>query len=374
MKRIIILFVILLNGSISVAQLISAAQVCQLPLIANESSGVVKAGPNSFWTHNDSGGLPELYEFDSSGTLLRTLSLSGATNVDWEDLAMDSAGYIYIGDVGNNFNFRQELKIFKIPPPSAIIGNIVSDFDTIWFHYADQTQFPPPLSQWNYDLEAMTIIGDSIYLFTKNRTNPATGYSRVYTIPAVEGNYAADLRDSIFTGTGTIDHYGITGAASNADGSTLVLISNLRTWIFNGYSLPYFSQGTVQTFEFANPSAKEAVTFGNDSTIWMTSEGSPTAAGFLYRLDSASLFTAVTEMKVNQMSVYPNPFIREILITSEQNLKNVTLSDFTGKIIMTKKIQGKEFRLLTDKALTSGLYMLYIETTAGLSTFRVIKQ
>lgn len=368
-----LLFTLLVLGNTAFAQLINVAQVCQLPLIANESSGIVKAGPNSFWTHNDSGGQPDLYEFDSSGTLLRTLTLSGGFNVDWEELAMDSSGNIYIGDFGNNFNFRQELKIFKIPPPATIIGNQITTYDTIWFHYEDQTQFPPPLSQWNYDLEAMTIIHDSIYLFTKNRTNPPTGYSRVYSLPTTGGNYAARLRDSIFTGTGTIDHFGITGAASNSDGSTLVLISNLRIWILNGFNLPYFSQGTIQAFEFAVPSAKEAVTFGNDSVIWLTAEGSPSAAGFLYRLDSAALLTGLQENVNLPVTVFPNPFHDEIIIHTQHQVKEIKLFDLSGKLLFSQ-IGLKKNKVILPGQLPPAMYFLRIETEKGTRTFKILKE
>jgi hypothetical protein len=37
--------------------------------------------------------------------VLRTVAITNATNVDWEDIAQD-ASYIYIGDIGNNFEIE----------------------------------------------------------------------------------------------------------------------------------------------------------------------------------------------------------------------------------------------------------------------------
>jgi hypothetical protein len=45
-------------------------------------------------THNDSGNQANLYEIDAStGIVIRTVCITNATNVDWEDIAQD-ASYI----------------------------------------------------------------------------------------------------------------------------------------------------------------------------------------------------------------------------------------------------------------------------------------
>jgi hypothetical protein len=68
---------------------------------------------NNIITHNDSGGQANLYEINAStGAVLRTVAITNATNVDWEDIAQDAL-YIYIGDIGNNFGNRTDLKYIK---------------------------------------------------------------------------------------------------------------------------------------------------------------------------------------------------------------------------------------------------------------------
>src|SRR5438874_9337753 len=54
-----------------------------------ESSGLVasRRTPGVFWTHNDSGDGPYLYATDRKGRALAKFTVSGATNVDWEDIA-----------------------------------------------------------------------------------------------------------------------------------------------------------------------------------------------------------------------------------------------------------------------------------------------
>ena len=65
-------------------------------------------------THNDSQGLNNLYEINkNTGNISRTVTIKGATNVDWEDLCQDGE-YIYNGDFGNNKGSRTDLKIYKL--------------------------------------------------------------------------------------------------------------------------------------------------------------------------------------------------------------------------------------------------------------------
>ena len=85
-----------------------------MPICINENSGLVKAWQDGYyWTHNDGGGNPELYMLNATGQLFDTLEVKDAINVDWEDLAKDSKGSLYIGDFGNNSNKRENLNIYK---------------------------------------------------------------------------------------------------------------------------------------------------------------------------------------------------------------------------------------------------------------------
>lgn len=366
-------FLFLLVSGITLGQPVATVmQIAQLPFAANESSGLVKAGPNSFWTHNDSGGLPELYETDSSGTLLRTLQLSNCSNVDWEDLSMDAMGRMYIGDFGNNFNFRQVLSIYRIPPPATISGNTFAVQDTIRYYYPDQTQFPPPQSQWNYDMEAMAVFQDSIYLFTKNRTNPNTGYSRLYIIPAQPGLHAASLRDSIFTGTGTIDNYSITGAAIKSDGSRILLMSNLRLWLLKDYAFPFISSGSKQEFIFSNASQKEGVCIADDSVAWFSDEGAPGLSGYLYRLTDDSILTSLQAIDTSTLMVWPNPFNNVLNVKSQELPLSISIHNLSGKQLVKVKGINQEQTLNTEK-LAPGIYLLRVKYKGGDKYSKLLK-
>jgi hypothetical protein len=81
-----------------------------------ESSGIVKSRrlEGVFWTHNDSGHPPRLFAVDRQGGRIGTVDLLDATNVDWEDIAIDDAGFLYLCDIGNNRNRRENLIVYQV--------------------------------------------------------------------------------------------------------------------------------------------------------------------------------------------------------------------------------------------------------------------
>ncbi len=85
----------------------------------NEFSGLVKSRSHDdvFWTHHDSGHQPNLYAVSSQGEVLARVKVEGITIGDWEDIAIDDDGYLYLGDIGDNTNRRKSYVIHKIKEP-----------------------------------------------------------------------------------------------------------------------------------------------------------------------------------------------------------------------------------------------------------------
>ena len=74
------------------------------------------------WSHNDSGGAPELYAMREDGTALGAYPVEGATATDWEDMASgpgtDGAGdFLYVGDIGDNGAVRASVTVYRVPEP-----------------------------------------------------------------------------------------------------------------------------------------------------------------------------------------------------------------------------------------------------------------
>lgn len=200
------------------------AKINPLPSVLEESSGLQWAD-GSLWSFNDGGGEAVLFRMDTStGAVLQTVTLEGATNVDWEGMAFDGS-HFYIGDFGNNAGNRQDLKIYTFPlaaiqdrheekavtVPAAQIG-------VIHFRYADQLQ-PPAARGMNYtafDCEAMLVDGGKIQLFSKNWIDNSTTHYVINSTKA--GNYVADPLETLATG------YLVTAADKVPGTDTVVLI------------------------------------------------------------------------------------------------------------------------------------------------------
>jgi hypothetical protein len=87
-----------------------------------ESSGLALCSvrPDAFWTHNDSGD-PELFLVDLNGETLARLAVPQARCFDWEDcttLRREGRNYLFVGDVGDNFQRREATELFLIEEPS----------------------------------------------------------------------------------------------------------------------------------------------------------------------------------------------------------------------------------------------------------------
>ncbi|MES2285283.1 MAG: T9SS type A sorting domain-containing protein [Bacteroidota bacterium] len=329
----------LISINISHSQTISIVEKATLPAVLIQSSGIEVVNKNYIWSHNDSSGNPELYSFDSTGTLLRTLKILNATNIDWEDMAKDTSGNFFIGDFGNNNNTRQDLKIYIIPDPATILVDSVIP-QVINYTYSDQFAFPPPDSLKNFDAEAMIAFQDSLYIFSKDWSNPYSGYTKLYKLPSAPGTYMAELIDSFYTGPGPTIPYSITSADISPDNSKLMLLGYNKCWLFTNFTGNDFFSGTSQLFNLPL-SQKEAIGFITNDDLYVTDE---LVSGFgkkLYYLKILPDPTALNESENEALNftVFPNPFSEKTSIsiyTKEAGNYTVIIYNELGQKVFLK--------------------------------------
>lgn len=156
------------------SQLLLDAQ--NLPKKINETSGL-EFYDKYLMTHNDSGGSPKLYVFNTDGEIQMEAKITQAINRDWEDLAADECHY-FIADVGNNAGSRKDLTIY-------ILNNYLMLEDSIKINYESQAQFNKR-KRHTFDAEGLTVVGDSLLLFSKDRKQFQT---QLYVFPKVGGQY-----------------------------------------------------------------------------------------------------------------------------------------------------------------------------------------
>lgn len=123
----------------------SAAVFAPLTQVADpelpEMSGLAasRRWPGLYWTLNDSGGTPTLYAFNRRGQVLSKVEVVGASNIDWEDLALfeqDGRSWLAVGDIGDNLAWRDSVSIYLLPEPEP--GDLQAAFERrIDFRYPD---------------------------------------------------------------------------------------------------------------------------------------------------------------------------------------------------------------------------------------------
>lgn len=92
-----------------------------------EASGIVQSRrfPGIFWAHNDSGNPPALFAVTRDGKLVREYTVA-VPNVDWEDIAIDDAGHLYLGEIGNNDGRLPLRAIYTIDEPDPAIAPVLA--------------------------------------------------------------------------------------------------------------------------------------------------------------------------------------------------------------------------------------------------------
>jgi hypothetical protein len=190
-----------------------------LPATINETSGLVNTG-GDLWTFNDSGNPNIIYKIDpANGHILQTVTVSNATNTDWEAITAD-ADYLYIGDFGNNASGnRTNLTVWRITKADITAGSAVSvTASAINFSYQDQViSGPVAANTTNYDCEAFLVKDGVLHLFTKEWTS---GHTRHYTLSATPGTYSITA----------VEDYNVTGLITDAG------ISSTNQIVLIGYT------------------------------------------------------------------------------------------------------------------------------------------
>ncbi len=358
--------------TINKSQAITTTVKGAIPSVVSESSGLDYNGNASFWTHNDGFGDNRLYKVNFSGTLTQTITVTGATNYDWEDLTHDAnRDYMFIGDFGNNNCDRTNLCVYRIPYPHT--GVVSAAADAIHFSYPDQRSIPSP---WmNFDVEAFCHFNGNIYLFTKT-DGSAIGYTKMYMIPDNPGTYVATLVDSFYTNDRT------TSADINADGTALVLISNSHIHVFKNFSGNNFFNGSHTQINISGSwTQKESVTFTSNNEIYLTDEDNGSGNNLYYVSLSgyipAATTNAVNEIENSSASVYPNPASELVHFDLSKQFKTVSIQlyDITGKLVNSVSYDNSQQVVMNIDKYSPGIYFYKILAEGNLlKTERLIIQ
>jgi hypothetical protein len=199
-----------------------------------ESSGVIASRryADVFWTHNDGGGPKKqvLYAIDRKSNTRASFSVIDVTLHDWEDIAIDDAGHLYIGDIGNNEAKRDALTVYEIdePNPQAGTGSVAPK--RAW-----KLKFPGA----PFDCESLFVWKDQGYVVSKVFDKAR---AQIFRFPLKETNEPLTLE---LVATTKIKSP-VTGADISADGTLLGLVAKDGAYVFR-------IDGDVTRVSKANP-------------------------------------------------------------------------------------------------------------------------
>jgi Secretion system C-terminal sorting domain len=363
MKLINLLHIFILSGSLAYGQELTINT--ELSDSINESSGLVLLNDRLI-TINDSGGDPALYEVDTlTGGILRTVVISNASNVDWEEITMDDE-YLYVCDIGNNNGSRTNLVIYRVQISDYL--NAVNDSvvgEPIHYSYSDQTDFNSSPNSTNFDAEAALVIGDSIYIFTKNWNDYQ---SNVYVLPKIPGTYSAAKIASI-------DAQGlITGVCYNTESGSVVL---------TGYTFPSFFIIELSNFMISPvlyddmtrynvpiplgySTQGECITFVDASKYYFTCEESFMGSPALYSFTINNL----ASVEINDQSpfaAYPNPAKDVVYVTGEIG-SVIQIYGTNGRLVYGNNSMTTNELMLDVSNWQEGIYIINQMDDVGRNT------
>lgn len=193
------------------------------PRLAEASGAALsRANPDLIWTIGDSGNPPDLFAIDATGSLRAVFSVAGATNVDWEAVAVGPCGQqtcVYIADTGDNSEHRSDVVIYRVPEPI-----VAGDFRTATQTLAGVERIKLVYPDRPHDVEAMAVTGSGeILLVTKGRSAGVL----VFSIPPAAWSTGQTItplrRDSLpITAVGGMGRE-VTGMALSPDGHRIVV-------------------------------------------------------------------------------------------------------------------------------------------------------
>lgn len=250
----------------------------------SECSGIAasRKNPGYFWVTNDSDPQgPMLYLIDSLGKGKKEYLLGGATQRDWEDLAVvgetDGSATVYVADIGDNFldNPKYAIYWFKDLKITTNPYTVLTDVNKLTFTLPDGF----------HDMETMLVDQKSkdIFLISKRENN-----KRLYKIPAskvlpgttIIAEYVQDLSFSVpFTNDLKIQQaYYLTGGSVSSDNTEILIRNYIGVYYWKrktGESIPEALTRAAKAVPYKLEPQGEGVTFSHDGSGYYTISESP---------------------------------------------------------------------------------------------------
>ncbi len=193
-----------------------------------------------------------------------------------------------------------------------------------------------------------------------------------------------------FQNTGTApaqDVYIIDSLSTNLDWSTLKVISASHNMqlidLGNGVMKFNFPGIWLPDSTTNEPASHGDVVFSIKENAINTVGSVIENTGYIYFDWNPAIITNTTfnvnaylglgDVKANEVSVYPNPFEANVILTSAKRMDNISVLDITGKVIFNEKVDGFSKNLDLSN-VSQGTYLVRISSGSEVSIVRIVKK
>ncbi|RLA41687.1 MAG: hypothetical protein DRR42_24370 [Gammaproteobacteria bacterium] len=233
-------------------------------VVINESSGLITSRTHSgiIWTHSDSGNFPFIYAIDQYGNLKGASYVADSWPLDWEDIATDNQGNLYLLDYAR---IRGEQVIHVVSEPDPLGFSVSLTSNKIHFILPDMPKDDP-----SFKAESLFWVNEKLYLLTKDSQHKLT---KLYRFPKARPGSTVTLEfiTNLDLSRETVEVGGrVTAADISPDGKVLAVLTYWAVYFFQqtgddkkSFSKPF---GSISTKGYTEQ-AEGLTWFGNDLLI-----------------------------------------------------------------------------------------------------------
>ncbi|UCG16476.1 MAG: hypothetical protein JSV19_00255 [Phycisphaerales bacterium] len=236
-----------------------------------EPSGIVKSRQHRgiYWTHGDSGTAATLFAFRESGKVVASVDLAKAPNTDWEDIATDENGNLYVGDIGNNLDIFPARYVYVLAEPKLEREpNADAPSPVTW---SKRWKFKYPQSRFN--AECLFVLKDRMHIISIGHKGKPT----IYRLdPTTE-------TECELTALQTLPVWAAQGADASQELGRLAVCTSGAVWVFEIDEQARLSADKKPLRVTFPRCPAEACCFDGGDVIILTEQG------LLYRIPQADI-------------------------------------------------------------------------------------
>jgi hypothetical protein len=240
------------------------------------ASGIAASAKHErvFYLHDGQLTPARFYAIDDTGADRGSFTLAGASNQDWEDIAVGpcpAGSCVFIADTGDEREARAGYTIYRVPEPATLgLGEQTLSADALSFRYPDGS----------HDAEALLVHPETGVISVITRDRSGAGIVGIYDVPVLpDGSTStAVLRKQILTSASPALRAPVTGGAIHARSGILLRTTAgiVRFTLGAGQSVADAIEGSVPcTMSSFEETDGNAVTWLRSGSGYLTVDRGP---------------------------------------------------------------------------------------------------